>query len=250
MTRRGVGLPELLISLALGGVVMATAASGLVQQMRRQRIRDERARAHAIVREVTEILRAELSHATGTVLVLGDTAVQLESQRLVAVACDASAARVVFAVADDWWSAPRPGDSLALVDTLSRQEWRAGVTAVGTQRASPQCPAGGTRLTLGAAPPATVPVLSVPARVWRVVRFTSYRASDGLWWVGERGCASNCGVAQPVTGPVRAPGEGGLRFGVHADANGRAVALDVAVRAIVGSSAGAASARVPLSTVP
>ncbi len=250
LTRRGVGLPELLISLALGGVIVATAATGLLQQVRRQRDREDRARADAIVREVVEILRAELSHATGAVRVLGDTAVQLESQRLLAVACETLGARLVLPTAADWWSGPRPGDSLAVVDTLTRAEWRAGVAAVGTQRASPACPSGGVRLTLSAPPPATVPVLALPVRVWRVARFTAYRAGDGLWWVGERSCGGTCGVAQPVTGPVRPPAVGGLRFGVHADAEGRAVALDLEVRALIGGGAAAASARLPLASVP
>ncbi len=248
--RRGVGLPELLVALALSGVVMAVAARGLSHQLRLQRAHDAQARADDIVREVHEVLRAELGHAAGVVRLLGDTALDLASQRIVATPCDRNALRLVVPASEPWWSPPRAGDSLAVMDTLLRREWRGALASVGVQRPSAACPVGGTRLTLAEAPPATVPVLAVPARVWRMTRFAAYRSSDRLWWLGERSCTSSCGAAQPITGPLLPPGQGGLQFSLVHDAAGQPVALDVVARAVVAGRRSRRWARLPLAVAP
>jgi len=248
--RRGTGLPEMLVALALASVVMATASRALVLHLRQQRARDARARADEVVREVHHVLRTQLAHAAGAVRTLDDTAIDVPLHRVVTVACELSVARLVIPAAQDAWSAPRAGDSLAVLDTLTRTEWRIAVTAVGTQRATPQCPAGGTRVTLAAPPPSSVPILRLPVRIWRQVRYVAYRAGDGLWWLGERGCTPACGSAQPVTGPLLPPGQGGLTFLPHLAPDGRTAAVDLTVRADVGGQVAHHSARLPLAGVP
>lgn len=153
--RRGTGLAESLVTLVLASVVMAAASRGLSQQLRLRHARDDQSRADDIVRMVRDVLRAELAHAEPAVRLLGDTAVQIASSRFIDVACDQVAARLVFPASASWWSAPRAGDSLALLDTLTGVEWRTSVVAIGTQRVSARCPSGGTRLTLAAPPPAS-----------------------------------------------------------------------------------------------
>ncbi|MDP1890781.1 MAG: hypothetical protein Q8K55_07770 [Gemmatimonadaceae bacterium] len=248
--RDGTGLAELLVSLALAGVILAAATRGLVQHLALHRAREARSRAAEIVREVHDVLRAELGRAVGDVRVLGDTALEVASLRLFARACRQDPARLVIPATEPVWSAPRAGDSLAVMDTLARREWRTVIASAGTQRASADCPAGGIRLTLRAALPASVPSRAVPARVWRTVRYMAYRAGDGTWWLGERLCASGCGTAQPIAGPLLPPTQGGLRLRVVAGADGRPRHLDVSVRAVVATHAASLSSRLPLPAAP
>jgi len=248
--RPGYGLVEALVSLALSGVVMAAASQGLAQHLRLRHERDEQARADDIVQVVRDVLRAELDHADPAVQVLGDTAVQLASSRVVAFACDQSASRLVLPASELWWSAPHAGDSLALIDTVTGSEWRTAVLATGTQHASARCPMGGTRLTMAVPPPSTVPALLLPGRVWRTVRYLVYRGGDGAWWLGERSCTPACGSAQPVAGPLLSPSRGGLRLTLVLRPDGRPVALDVSARAVIGGRSSSMSARLPLAAVP
>ncbi|MBI2406875.1 MAG: hypothetical protein HYV19_01050 [Gemmatimonadetes bacterium] len=231
--RRGTGLAELVLSMALGGVIAAAATRGLVQHLRLQRAREATARAEAIVRDVHDVLRAELAHAAPNVQVLGDTALQVASVRVFTRACQLDASRLVIPAAESWWSAARAGDSVALMDTLMRAEWRGAVATVGTLRTAPACPAGGTRVTLAAPLPPTVPANAVPVRLWRVVRYTVYRAADGAWWLGERICAPLCGAAQPIAGPLLAPAASGFRVLAVRDGAGVMYAVDLVVRAVV-----------------
>jgi hypothetical protein len=248
--RDGTGLAELLVSLALAGVILAAATRGLALHLALHRDRDARSRAAEIVREVHDVLRAELGHAVGEARVLGDTAVEVASLRILARACHQDLARLVLPATEPAWSVPRAGDSVAVMDTLSRSEWRTVVAAAGTQRASAECPAGGTRLTLGAALPASVPARAMPVRVWRTVRFMAYRAADGSWWLGERSCTSGCGAAQPIAGPLLPPAQGGLRLRAVAGGDGRPRALDVSVRASVATHAASHWSRLPLPEPP
>lgn len=248
--RDGTGLAELLVSLALAGVIVAVATRGLAQHLALHRARDARSRAAEIVREVHDVLRAELGHAAGDVRVLADTAVEVASLRILARACQQDVARLVLPATEPTWSAPRAGDSVAVMDTLARSEWRTVITAAGTQRASADCPAGGIRLTLGAELPASVPARAVPVRVWRTVRYMTYRAGDGSWWLGERLCAPGCGAAQPIAGPLLPPAQGGLRLSVVFGADGRPRFLDASVRALVATHAASQSSRLPLPAAP
>jgi type II secretory pathway component PulJ len=231
--RRGTGLAELLLSLALGGVIASAATRGLVQHLRLQRAREATARAEAIVRDVHEVLRAELAHAAADVQVVGDTALQVSSVRVFTRACQLDASRLVIPAAESWWSAARAGDSVAIMDTLMRAEWRGAIAAVGTVRTAPACPTGGTRITLAVPMPPTVPANTVPMRIWRAARYASYRAGDGTWWLGERSCTPVCGAAQPIAGPLLAPAAQGFRVLAVRDGAGVTRAVDLVVRAVV-----------------
>lgn len=248
--RDGTGLAELLVSLALAGVLLAAATRGLVQHLALHRTRDARSRAAEIVREVHDVLRAELAHAAGEVRVLGDTALEVASLRVLTRACHQDPVRLVLPATEPVWSSPRAGDSLGVMDTLSRGEWRTVIVAAGTQRASAECPNGGVRLTLGTALPATVPARAVPARVWRTVRFVAYRAGDGAWWLGERLCATGCGAAQPIAGPLLAPSQGGFRLRAVPGSDGRMRFLDVSARAVIATHPAQQSSRLPLPAAP
>lgn len=247
-TRAGTTLAEMVVTLALAGVVAGAAGHGLAQLLRDHTARSAATAATDAVQLARDVLRAELSHANANVLLLGDTAVQVASLRLVSTACDAAADRVVLPAAVPAWSAPRAGDSLAVADT-TLTEWKTTVVLVRAERPSVACPSGGIRLVLASTPPASVLPRLLPARVWRVVRYVLYRSGDGTWWMGERSCTPGCSSAQPIAGPLQSPSQGGLRLALVLDTSGQPVALDVMVRAKLASRAAQLSARLPLATV-
>jgi hypothetical protein len=90
----------------------------------------------------------------------------------------------------------------------------------------------------------------VPARIWRIVRYVAYRASDGAWWMGARTCQPVCGSVQPIAGPLMAPSSGGWRLTFVLSSDARPVALDLQVRATVGGRTAALTARIPVAAVP
>jgi type II secretory pathway pseudopilin PulG len=248
--RRGAGLAELVVSLSLAGVVAAVAVAGLAQHQRAQQRRETAAVAEQIAHDVLRVMRAQLAHALDAPQLLGDTAVQLRVLRGAAKACAVDPTRLTFPSDGEWWSAPRMGDSLAVLDTLSAIEWKASVLATTTLRASPNCPTGGTRLTLSEPVPATVPPLLLPARVWHTVRLALYRASDGQWWLGERLCTPACGAMQPIAGPLRSPAEGGFRLmRAPGDSTGP-LRIDVRVRPAVAGYDVLGTARLSVGAAP
>lgn len=243
--RHGVALAELVVSLALGGVLMGAAVRSLSQHLRLAREHEAQVRATAATRDALDVLRAELAHSGGIPRLSADTALELSSIRAYAPACDLVAGRPILP-SGAWWSAPRAGDSLAVIDTLTGTEWRTTIAVVGSQRASTRCPDGGTRLALTLPIPATAVPFALPVRVWRVARYVLYRGSDALWWLGERGCAPVCGTAQPIAGPLMSPAQGGLRLSMRFDAAGRAQSIDVVLQASVNGRRAHLDARLPL----
>jgi len=245
--RAGTTVAELVVALALAGVVAGAAGHGLAQLLRDHHDRAAGAAATDAVQLARDVLRAELAHADANIRVLGDTAVQLASLRLVSPACDASGDRLVMPATTPAWSVPRAGDSIGVADTTLSQ-WRTTLVSVVTERPSAACPSGGRRLLLASAPPAAALPRLLPARVWRVARYVLYRAGDGSWWMGERSCTPACSSAQPITGPLLAPAQGGLRMSLLLGAGGQPVALDVTVRARFANRGAQLSARLPLAT--
>jgi len=251
VTRRsGTGLTELVVALALASVVTTVAVAGLTQHRRAQQRRDAAARAEQIVLDVARILRVQLGRAVGPPRLLADTALQLQLLRGTAKACATEPARLTLPADPAWWSAPRAGDSVAVLDTLSGVDWKASVLAVATLRASPSCPAGGIRLTLSAPVPATAPAMFLPVRVSYLVRLAPYRASDGQWWFGERLCTPVCGAMQPIAGPLRSPAEGGFRLRQAAGDGVAVLRLDLRVRATISGQDATRMARVPVGAAP
>lgn len=248
--RQGTGLAELAVALALAGVVTAVAVAGLAQHQRLQQRQENSARAEQVAHDVLRVLRAQLRHAIGVPRLLGDTAIQLSLLRGALRACAVAPSRLVLPVGQDWWTSPRVGDSLAALDTLTGIEWRAAVLAVGTQRASADCPTGGMRLTLSAPAPETVPVMLLPVRIFHTVRLAPYRASDGSWWFGERLCQPACGAMQPIAGPLRSPADGGFRLQYADGDTAGSMRIDVGVLPAVAGQGARATARLTSGGAP
>jgi hypothetical protein len=69
----------------------------------------------------------------------------------------------------------------------------------------------------------------MPVRVTRPVRYSLYRAGDGLWYVGEKDwntSAARFNTIQPVSGPFLSAASGGLTF-MYLDSTGVPLAAPV-----------------------
>ena len=263
LTRRGVTLVELLVALALGGIVLAVATGSLLRQQRAVRWVDGLSGAEVQARSVLRLLADELEPldaGAGDIAAgqASDSSLDLRAVVGASLTCDSSAA--VTLVPDDALTPPlgvvaRPpaeGDSVWLYrDSLG---WR-GRPVVSVARTTTACgvptSASGPTYALTLDGPATVPA-ATPVRVTRWERWVVYRASDGRWQLGVRewnAPTSRFLPPQPVAGPfVRRTVDGrrtGFRYLDASDAelvpdgtNERAIAR---VRITTLSPAGSAS---------
>jgi hypothetical protein len=227
LTRRGTSLVELVIALALAGLVLGTAAASLLRQQRSARWVGALGGSESQMRPLAQLLPAELAPldaAAGDVAAgeASDSTLQLRAVVASSLACD-SAAAVVVLVPDaapgvaiaGVARAPVAGDSVWLhpsdsVGWLSRRV--VGVTRASTGCSAPPALAGGAyRLALDA--PADVPG-GTPLRVTRQERYAVYKAGDGRWYLGIRAWSASTGsfaAPQPLAGPfVRSVPGGGI----------------------------------------
>lgn len=250
--RRGYLLAEALCALALSGVLVAAAATALTGTRRAITAADTRSAAlrggreallsiGALVRDA-ELLRLE-----------GDTALALAVRTGASVVCASDARSVTLPPMSASSGLPitfaaqpiEPGDEIMVLlpDTLSGSLawWRAQIDSVQSRSAAEPCGiAGGwvapedaarARLRLVTSPgPPPGPMTGAPIRVSRPGRLAPYVDGRGEWMLGWRRCAGAprlCGVVQPVAGPLRTPGSGGLRMRLDPMAGGLVVEVRV-----------------------
>lgn len=236
--RRGHLLVEALCALALSGVLAATAALALSGVRRSVRAADLRAESVRGGRDALLVLAALLRDAEG-VHVEAETAIVLSVRTASSVVCARDslsislppAPAVADPAADPVTVRAQPleaGDRVAVLvrDSASGTAgwWRGEVDSIEVRRAAPACGAAGGwidaadsahpgfRLHTSPAPPGVIES-GAPVRVARQGRLSLY-PSSGEWMLGWRRCTGTpprCGVVQPVAGPLRTPGTGGLR---------------------------------------
>jgi hypothetical protein len=247
--RRGATVAELALALVLAGVAAALGAGMLASAERHARREGDDSRASQTTRDVVHAVGADLAAARwNSIVVRGDTALDLDAHVGFSVACVANGQLLVLPAAttslgEPWshWRYPAEvGDIVAAWDSTGGGGWTtAAIDSVSQSGAGAGCAAGGafrsiadsisqlpvTRLQLTSPLPAAVGAGS-PVRVFRAVRWTLYRGGEGLWWLGQRRCATTCGAVQPVAGPLAPPSDTGLAFVPGADG-----AMTVLVRA-------------------
>lgn len=228
--RMGFSVIEILVAVAVMSVVGAVILTTISRQQRLLHAAAEELEMRGSVRDAISVLGEEIRGASArdTVRLMSDSAIEFFSALGSSVVCaspsssDISLAPVAspgFSLTS-WLAVPDTGD-LALV-------YRAGSSTPGTweryrilvtQSRSTQttCPAASglsdapgasaSTFVLTLSPPPSVPVPGSPVRFIRRGRYSLYRSSDKLWYLGYRRCnaigPSICGGIQPVSGYYR-----------------------------------------------
>jgi type II secretory pathway pseudopilin PulG len=237
--RPGHLLVEALCALALGGVLAASAAAVLGGSRAASARLDARFGAERVAREAIGVAVA-LVRASDSVVVLGDTALDLSLRIGRGVVCgrDSTAlwiapARVAAGVALSAWTQVADVDDaihvLATDSLTGARRWvRDAIDAAADRVTAEPCDDAHGWLAAGDAT-ARMRVLTLrtglpeasagdPVRVSRSGRLGTYVDGKGEWMLGWRRCASGtCGLVQPVAGPLRTPGAGGFRVAFGAD---------------------------------
>jgi len=192
------------------------------------------------------VLAAELrAAAADSIVVRGDTAIDLLTGVALSVVC-ASAAREVVLPSDQSTavrpftllrSTPAAGDLLAVFDTSAG--WRTVLIDSVQQRSDGAGCATTTGFRTAADSAARRKVyrllladsigvvVGAPARLFRRGRYALVRGGDGAWGLAWRRCdaPAPCGPSQPVAGPLAPPTDTGFR--ARLDADGAAIRLQL-----------------------
>jgi prepilin-type N-terminal cleavage/methylation domain-containing protein len=256
--RRGASLVELLVALALFGVVGAATLRSLDRQSRFHRgilaILESRTQ-HAAAHEAVAVELRSASTQAGDIGRLSDSAVVFRFPVASGVACnvvagaidlapDSVAAGQSFARAR---TAPQAGDTAWIfdegaTDVLGDDSW-VGVSLTAVTRSSGRCPASPLvdpvldagastwRLSHAGTLPLTV-MPGAPVRQTRLARFALYRGGTGEYWLGfaEWQPVTNAWVTiQPVSGPylpfsAASPASSGIALAAR-DSSGAPVIL-------------------------
>jgi hypothetical protein len=231
--RRGLSLAELVVVIALAGLVGAAIIGTITRQQRFYRGASELLYAREGVRDAMEVLSADVRgmSVADTVRLAADSAIEFFATTGASVVCQIVASDVGLPPSHSsgnslsaFRAEPDTGD-LALFRTDSagvKESWeRHRISGFAPQSLVSSCPlasrlsqqsdldAGATGFTVTLATPVSSEVK--PGAVVRFIRrqrYSLYRASDGEWYLGYRRCnavgASACGAVQPVSGPYRA----------------------------------------------
>lgn len=222
--RGGLTLLELVVAVAIGGIIVGAAVSVLRQTGASLARGGRRDRADAVAEEGLAVA-VGLAEAAVTIAVVGDTALAYDVRVLDAMACGDGT--VVPLAAPDA-TGPSAGDRWLILSAVPSAMTPDSLAWL------PSAPRLVRDGTVGCVPSDSTPVL---VRVVRSSRLVPYRTADGRWMLGIRACDDGCALAQPVVGPIRSPSAGGWRV--------RAVpcGIDVAVWAEGAVSARWATAR-------
>jgi len=225
LRRSGFTLVELLVTLALGGIV-ATAIGGVLVDTHRQAHRlAQRIELNHNVRAAITMLPVDLralnpSDPAGSDIVqMADSALTYRALRTFHTFCrPGTGARLSLDTAGTGSRPLEPEHDSLLVfrdgDPLLTADDRWVHTDLRAVRSGRNCPGGRPSLDLSVSPPVaasdSLPAGS-PVLSFEVVQVLSYVDAAGLTWVGARRLSKKTGWTkpQPVAGPL---GPGGLRF--------------------------------------
>jgi prepilin-type N-terminal cleavage/methylation domain-containing protein len=258
--RNGLTLVELLVAIALAGLVGGTIVATITRQQQFYRSASEVLYVREGVRDAMEVLSTDVRGASvaDTVRLAADSAIEFFATIGGSFVCQIVANDVGLPVARSsgntltgFLNVPDTGDlALFHLDSAGANErWeRHRIAAFSERPLALSCPpASGlsqqSDLELGAK--GFVLTLTTPlggdvkrgavVRFIRRARYSLYHGSDGDWYLGYRRCnavgSSACGVVQPVSGAYRAynrdPRVTGLLF-EYFDAAGQALEPGVA----------------------
>lgn len=246
--RRGFTLVELLIVIALLGLVMAAMMKVLVGQQRFYRGAAEMIDTQTNVRDAVNVLESELrgiSAAQGDILEMSADSIRFFEPIGTSIVCVMGAGRTSVVIPPltlaaengltSWVHTPAATDRVLFYDLGTKEAstddaWRTS-TLASAPVAGATCPnsTGFTTTAAEATQGYTLPLSAaldaayqgiVPGssiRFSREVRLALYQAGNGLWYLGYQECPGDvCDAVQPVSGPYLAPsataGQSGLTF--------------------------------------
>jgi prepilin-type N-terminal cleavage/methylation domain-containing protein len=242
--RSGFTMIELLIVVALLGIIGTMLTTILVRQQRFHRavasVADSRARMRDIVTIMPTDLRS-ISTAGRDLLAISDTSMQFRAFIGASVLCRYGAANIIDLppktlasgnVLTAWINPPAPDDIAYLYDDGTQggnadDSWQPFVISDTTSAAnSAWCPSTNVpayataadnaqrryRVTLAVAPNQARVRVGAPIRFAREVRYSIYQADDSQWYVGFQRCVPSatygnlgtCGTREVLAGPVLA----------------------------------------------
>ena len=237
--RDGFTLAELLVAMAVAGIVLGILTAVSVREQRAFADLTEQAVVAAQLREAAAVLPVDLralSPAAGDIRDARDTAIEVRATIASAVACDTVTGAIVLAPARtdaasyaSSFASVSAGDTAWLLTPADSDDaWAPYAVASVAASAAGQCAPGGPQLDaaaaaaprtkialVGVAPAARAAFAGVPLRITRPVRYSVYKASDGDWYLGERdwnAASLRFNIVQPVAGPMRPAAAGGLTF--------------------------------------
>jgi hypothetical protein len=253
-SRRGITLIELLVGLAVGGTALGLIAAISFREQQTFNDLAAVASSDAQLRDAGSLLPVDLrplAPATGDIRAgqARDTSLELRATIASAVVCDTTSTALILAPSGQgstaYGSVAEPieaGDTAWLYSaTDAADEWRP--IRIAATSGAPAGPCAGLAPWLAAGdkalprvvvaldtPPALASALGLPIRITRPRRYSLYRASDGLSYLGERDWNSETlrfNTIQPVSGPFAPAAEHGLVFR-YLDSTGAALAIPVA----------------------
>ena len=255
--RRAFTLPELIVSVAIAGIVAGAITTTLVRQQRFFGSAAEVLDVRAQLRDAADVLASDLrgaAIASYGLPVMTDSAIELYASIGTSVACSAPSG-VVVALAPSVLAngstltsllvTPDTGDLAAIYsipsNNIDSARWETRrIIGFSSRPLASTCPsssgfttvadavagATGYQVTLATSPGSDVHK-GAPVRFLRRARYSIYKSSDGKWYLGYRRCSvgvtSSCASIQPLSGPYRPYGargaESGLSFRYY-DVNG------------------------------
>ena len=265
--RPGFTLAESLVAIVLSALVVVAVGALELRQGTAAGTALARAAARAQLAAARAALEGELAavmHGESRLTVVHDTLLELDAHVGMALSCRpaAAGARTLIVAAhgaagalpaSGWLRAAAPGDSVAVFDPSNGRWESATLVSVATGSCSPGVLAGPGRLLALAAPGTPVPVPEgAPVVVHRHVRWTSYRAADGRWYLGVREQTSGAwAIVQPVAGPLDASAGQPRPFALLDDAGvplapGAPIALGSRLEVVLDMADAVPADRVPL----
>lgn len=246
--RPAFSLPELLVSIAIAGVVTGAIVTTLVRQQRFYTAANEILGVRAQLRDAADVLASDIRGAvvaTYGVPLMSDSAIELYTSIGTSIACAAPSglsiglAPSVLANGNTLTSLLATPDTADLASiytipggNIDSAKWETRpIAAFSGRTLSSTCAAStgfttiadaaagatGYMLTLGSTT-TTTPRKGAPIRFIRRSRYSIYKSSDGLWYLGYRRCSvsgpPSCAAIQPLSGPYRPYGKRGAASGL------------------------------------